>query len=177
MASCILSGDGTVKKDLAIIFGLFLLIAILVVFGRGYTSGGLLTGQGEAAVGRKGFTAVTIKDLSVNARVASLASERKKGLSGQNSLPMTDGLLFVFENSGLYPFWMKDMKFAVDIIWIDENKTVVYIVNNAPFEPDRDSDELTLYRPTSAAKYVLEINAGLAQRYGIVVGDLVNFKL
>lgn len=166
------------KKDLAIIFGLFLLIVVLVVFGGGYTSGSLLGGpSGTQAVQRKGFTTVTIRDLVVEARVASKASERKKGLSGQENLPLGGGLLFVFENSGLYSFWMKDMKFAIDIIWIDENKKVVYIVQNAPPEPSRDEDELTLYRPEGVAKYVLEINAGLTQRHGIVIGDVVGFEL
>lgn len=167
------------KKDLAIIFGLFLLIAFLLVFARNYTSGSFLLGPEatKSASVKKGFTTVTIKDLKVDAKIAQKASDRKKGLSGQESLPLTQGLLFVFENNGLYSFWMKDMKFAIDIIWIGENKQIVYIVKDAPPEPGRDDDELTLYQPSSAAKYVLEINAGLTERHGIIIGDLVNFEL
>lgn len=167
------------KKDLAIIFGLFLLIVILLVFGRDYTSGSLLRGQsqGQVQTQKKGFTPVVINDLAVDAKILSRASDRKKGLSGRESLPLTEGVLFAFENSGQYPFWMKDMKFAIDIIWVDENKRVVYIVHNAPPEPGRDDDELTLYRPDSASLYVLEINAGLSARYGITVGNEVKFAL
>lgn len=167
------------KKDLAIIFGLFLLIVILLVFARDYTSGSLLRGQsqGQAQTQKKGVTTVTINDLTVDAKILSQTSDRKKGLSGKESLPLTGGVFFAFENSGSYPFWMKDMKFAIDIIWIDENKRVVYIVHNAPPEPGRDEDELTLYRPDSASLYVLEINAGLSARYGITVGNTVNFEL
>lgn len=166
------------KKDLAIIFGLFLLIVALMVFGKSYTSVSFLDGapKGASSV-KKGFATVSVRDLKVDAKVASKASERKKGLSKQESLPLSSGMLFVFENGGLYPFWMKDMRFAIDIIWIDEDKRIVSITQNAPPEPDRDDDELTLYEPTAAAKYALEINAGLAGRNGLEVGDIVNFEL
>jgi len=166
------------KKDLVIIFGLFLLIFVLVVFGKGYTTGSFLQLQSSGtASAKKGVAVVTVNDLKIDAKILTRASDRKKGLSGRESLPISEGLLFVFENNGQYPFWMKDMEFAIDIIWIDENKRIAYIVHNAPPEPGRDDDELTLYKPGVFAKYVLEINAGLAQRYGIVVGDLVNFEL
>lgn len=166
------------KKDLAIIFGLFLLIIVLVVFGREYTSGSLLgEPSGSQTEQRKGFSTVSIRDLTIEAKIVSRAGDRKKGLSGQGSLPITSGLLFVFDNSALYPFWMKDMRFAIDIIWIDENKKIVHIVQNAAPEPGLDDDELTLYTPPVVAKYVLEINAGLSARHRIDVGDEVGFEL
>lgn len=166
------------KKDLAIIFGLFLLIVALLAFGQGLTSVGFVKDQSnQPAARQKGFTQVSIGTMNVAAKVASKASDRKKGLSNLESLPLGEGLLFVFETPGSYAFWMKDVKFAIDIIWLDENKRVVDWAVNVPPEPDRDKDELTLYRPRSEALYVLEINAGLLQLHNVQIGDLANFDL
>jgi uncharacterized membrane protein (UPF0127 family) len=165
------------KKDLAVIFGLFLLIAILIVFGRGYTSSTFLSNGATSEARREGFVPIEIKGLSVNAKVVSKASDRKKGLSKQDSLPLNQGMLFVFDSSGLYPFWMKDMKFSIDIIWIDEEKRIVSIAHNAVPEPGVDDEDLILYRPSAEAKYVLEINAGLSRVNGLEQGDIVNFEL
>lgn len=168
------------KKDLAIIFGLFLLIGALLVFGQGLTSVGFFkqeTGSSAPVTKQKDFTEVTIGNLSVNAKIASRASERKKGLSELESLPLGEGMLFIFETSGTYSFWMKDVRFAIDIIWLDENGRVVDIAANVAPEPGRDDDELTLYRPRSEALYVLEVNAGLSTLSGIQIGDTASFEL
>lgn len=167
------------KKDLAIIFGLFLLIAGLLVFGKGFTSADFLPTQRKTQdVQKKGDTVVTAgSDFKVDAKVVSKASDRKKGLSKVESLPLNQGMLFVFEASGLYPFWMKDMKFAIDIVWIDEGKRIVSIAENVPPEPGKKDKELSLYRPSGDALYVLEVNAGLTQLHGLRIGDIVNFEL
>lgn len=166
------------KKDLATIFGLFLLIVVLIVFFKPFTSGTFfLPTQATPSATLRGTTRVIVGDLLVDAKVASKASDRKKGLSGVDSLPLSSGMLFVFENSGEYAFWMKDMKFAIDIIWIDENKRIVTVASFATPEKGKGDDELRLYKPTGAAKYVLEINAGLANLHGLKVGDVVNFEL
>lgn len=168
------------KKDLAIIFGLFLLVAALLAFGQGLTSVGFFkqeTGSSGPAAKQRGFADVTIGSLSVNAKIASSASERKKGLGGLESLPLSEGMLFAFESRGTYPFWMKGVKFAIDIIWLDENKRIVDIAANVAQEPGRDDDELTLYRPGGEALYVLEVNAGLSQLHGLQIGDTASFEL
>lgn len=166
------------KKDLAIIFGLFILIVALLAFGQGLTSVGFVKDQSSQPTARqKGFTQVSIGTLNVAAKVASKASDRKKGLSNLESLPFGEGLLFVFETPGSYAFWMKDMKFAIDIIWLDENRRVVDLALSVPPEPGKDKKALTLYRPRSDSLYVLEINAGLAQLHNVQIGDLANFDL
>lgn len=168
------------KKDLAIIFGLFILIVALLAFGQGVTSVGFIKGEGgqtQNRVRQKGSVDFGIKTLNVRAKVASKPSDRKKGLSNQDSLPLSEGMLFVFENKGIYSFWMKDMKFAIDIIWLDEGKRIVDLTVNVPPEPGRDEDELTMYRPRFEALYVLEINAGLSQLHNLEIGDVANFEL
>ena len=167
------------KKDLAIIFGLFLLIAILLIFGKGFTTASFFTPSTapSTAVSPRGFINVSVKTLNVTAKVNSKASDRKEGLSGKDSLPINEGMLFVFDSKGFYPFWMKDMKFPIDIIWIDENKNIVSIAASVVPEPGKDDSALSLYKPTAEALYVLEINAGLSVLHNVQVGDQVNFEL
>jgi len=168
------------KKDLAIIFGLFLIIVVLLVFGRGLTTTSLLnpkTNSQSITQSKKGIVVVIIKTLNVDAEVADTAAKRKKGLSKRDSLPLNQGMLFVFEQSGMYGFWMKDMKFPIDIIWLDENKRIVDIVQNVPVEPGKKDSQLTIYKPDGDAKYVLEINAGLSQLNALQKGDQANFEL
>lgn len=171
------------KKDLAIIAGLFILISLLLVFGQGFTSVSFLFGntpteQGPA-FGRTTApkTNVSIRGLTVEAEVAANSGSRKKGLSKKDSIPFNQGMLFAFENPGQYGIWMKDMRFAIDILWLDENKKIVDIAVDVPPQPGRRDLELAVYKPSHSAKYVLEINAGLVNLNGIQVGDHANFEL
>lgn len=168
------------KKDLGIIFGLFLVIVGLLVFGRGITSLSVVEPQqatGSTTIVRNDYTQVSSGNLSVKAKIAEKADERKKGLSKMKELPLDEGMLFVFEAPGVYSFWMKDMNFPIDIIWIDENKRIVSISPYATPEPKKPDNQLTMFKPDGPVKYVLEINAGLAQRNGLLPGASVNFEL
>ena len=166
------------KKDLGIIFGLFAVVIVLLVFAGPFISTSFF-GQKEStnsAVIAQKFTDITIRDLTVKAEVVQSEMSQKKGLSGRDSLELNQGMLFVFDKSSIYPFWMKDMKFAIDIIWIDESKKVVHIAENAPTEPGKKDSELFRYVPINNARYVLEINAGLANLHHIQIGDTANFQ-
>lgn len=170
------------KKDLSIIGGLFLVVVGLVIFGNFFGTGGLLKGTGSnqatsAAKIIKDSTNISIGKLSVNAKIASTANDKKTGLSKYDSLPLDQGMLFVFDKSDIYPFWMKGMKFAIDIIWIDQNKKIVDIARNIPAEPGKNDIQLKQYKPSAAAKYVLEINAGLSDLNNVRIGDSANFEL
>ncbi|MBI3341636.1 DUF192 domain-containing protein [Candidatus Curtissbacteria bacterium] len=166
------------KKDLAIIAGLFLVIIALLVFGQGYTSLGFMSNQGTASAAVGGGPSrikITDKTLTIDAEVAATSNLRKKGLSKRDELPFDKGMIFVFDNTGQYGIWMKDMRFAIDIIWIDADKKIVDIVENVPPEPGKADNKLTVYKPRGDAKYVLEINAGLASANGLQIGDPLNF--
>lgn len=167
------------KKDLGVIFGLFVIIIILLIFGGGFTSTSFLTPLRESTSQAKqsGLVRVLVKDLNIDAEVASPGDSKRKGLSGRDSLEISKGMLFVFDKSANYTFWMKDMKFPIDIIWIDENKKVVHIAENASPEPDKKDAELTKYTSSSVAKYILEINAGLSKLHNLQVGDIADFTL
>lgn len=168
------------KKDLAVVFGLFFVVIVLLIFARGYTSIGQFgLGSSSTSSAQPAGESVIVKSktLSIEAKVADSASERKRGLANQESLPLGEGMLFVFQNEGTYGIWMKDMKFAIDIVWLDRNKKIVDIAKNIPPEPEKKEDELTIYKPQSAALYVLEVNAGLTSLHAILVGDAVEFEL
>lgn len=167
------------KKDLAIIFGLVLVIVVFIIFGRGFapTQFTNLTSTPSAQTQKKESTQVTVKDLVIQAKIADESKKHQAGLANYASLALSDGMLFVFDKSGSYTFWMKNVGFAIDIIWIDETKKIVDIAPNVPPEPDKGEKELTRYRPKSNAKYVLEINAGLSALHNLQIGDQVSFEL
>jgi len=91
-------------------------------------------------------------------------------LSNREKLAENQGMLFVFDHTDYHSFWMKDMRFAIDIIWIDENKKVVDITHNA--EPESYPK---IFKPSLPAQYVLEVNAGWAEEHRVKVGDLADF--
>lgn len=101
---------------------------------------------------------------------ASTTAATTKGLSGRPCMPYDQGMLFNFQQPGQYGFWMKDTHFPLDMVWLDQNKKVVYLKTNA--EP---SSFPQTYTNSQAAKYVLELNAGsVAKRY-IEPGNILNF--
>jgi len=101
---------------------------------------------------------------------AETSRDREKGLSGRDFLDEEEGLLFVFDTADRYGFWMKDMNFAIDIIWLDEDGTVVHI-------EDRVVPETfpTVFWPVEPAKYVLEVSAGLRESSGVSAGYVIGF--
>ena len=100
--------------------------------------------------------------------VADTRSSRELGLSGRTSMRDTEGLLFVFDTPGRYGFWMKDMKFPLDIIWINQNGVVVEI------ERELDASSYPkVFTNRSEASYVLEINGGRAEHFGLYLGSKV----
>ena len=167
------------KKDLAIIAGLVLVIVIFIIFGRGFSTGQFLTQNAteSAQVQTKESTQVTVKDLVIKVKIADEPKEQQTGLADNSSLALDEGMMFVFDQSKRNTFWMKDMKFAIDIIWIDDQKKIVDIAPNVPPEPNKDEKKLTRYKPKSDAKYVLEINAGLSALHNLQIGDQVAFEL
>lgn len=99
--------------------------------------------------------------------------ERKRGLMFKEDLAPDEGLLFVYNKSSIYSFWMKNVSFPLDIIWISQNKEVVEIKRNVL--PCQD-DSCPKINPGKKAKYVLEIKGGLSEEMGIFVGDKASFS-
>jgi uncharacterized membrane protein (UPF0127 family) len=118
---------------------------------------------------------VYINKIGIEVEVADTPQKRAQGLSGRKSLGELEGMLFIFENPDIYRFWMPDMNFPIDIIWIDEDGVIVDITENAP--PLEDKSNPVWYMPIKPVKYVLEVNSGFSNKYNINVGDKVIFSL
>ncbi len=108
------------------------------------------------------------------AEVADDSDERRLGLSFRDSLDADHGMWFVFDRESALSFWMREMRFSLDLIWVDAEWRVVDITREAPPPaPGVPSNALPTYSPATPAQYVLEINGGLARRLQIEIGDVV----
>ncbi len=112
---------------------------------------------------------VFIKNQYFLVEIADSPNEQKIGLSERANLPLNTGMLFVFPDKKNRSFWMKKMKFPIDIIWIKDNE-IVKIDKN--LTPEGDLPEST-YTSNSLVDLVLEINGGLSDKYKFKIGDKV----
>lgn len=111
--------------------------------------------------------------LSINGRfikieIADTLEERTKGLSGRKYLEKDTGLLFIFPQPDIYRFWMKDMNFPIDIIWISPDWKIVDI--NEALDPGTYPQT---FSPSSTVQYVLEVNAGWTKKNQVKIGNRV----
>jgi uncharacterized membrane protein (UPF0127 family) len=106
----------------------------------------------------------------VDVEVADSEAARARGLMFRERLAESEGMLFPFDLPRRYGFWMKNVRFPLDIIWLDANRRVVWIAQRA--QPCSD-DPCPMYVPDVAASYVVEVAGGFAQRHGVAVGDTV----
>lgn len=118
-------------------------------------------------------TFVRIGSVEIPVEVARTPAEAQKGLSGRASLDTRGGMLFIFPIAAKHSFWMPDMHFPIDIIWINDGM-VVDVSENVSNEFDPNSP--IFYTPSVPAQYVLEVNAGFALSRGIKIGDPVMFS-
>lgn len=108
----------------------------------------------------------------IHAEIADTDALREQGLSDRSSLPADSGMLFVFDTPGQYGFWMKDMDFPLDMVWINADKTVAGVTKDLS-----PSTYPSVFMPPGPISYVLEINAGSAERFGLISGAIVDFAL
>lgn len=118
---------------------------------------------------------VTINDKVITAEIVSEPAEMSKGLGGRESLGEDKGMLFIFKEEGIHPFWMKGMRFPIDIIWID-GREVIGVSKNVQPEPGVPEEYLSRYSPPVEINKVLEVNSGVAQEMGAKPGDKIKIK-
>jgi uncharacterized membrane protein (UPF0127 family) len=100
--------------------------------------------------------------------------DRAMGLMFRPSLPEDRGMLFVYETSDFYGVWMKNCRFPIDIVWLDEERRVVYL---AEAVPPCKAEPCPVYEPMQRARFFLELNAHQARREKVAVGETVSFEL
>jgi uncharacterized protein len=108
----------------------------------------------------------------VNVEIVDTQEERARGLMFRENLSEDDGMLFIFEEAGNYPFWMKNTLIPLDMIWINSDSRVVEIETAVPCT----KDPCGIYGGKELAKYVVEVNEGFAEENNINVGDVVKFS-
>jgi uncharacterized membrane protein (UPF0127 family) len=118
---------------------------------------------------------VTVNGLVLLADISVTDEQRAKGLSVKDGLTENEAMLFVFDNEAEHTFWMKDMKFPIDIIWIDSDKTIVHIEHN--LQPCGYGVLCPTYKPGQDSLYVLETVSGFAEKHDVVQGTRVQFEL
>jgi uncharacterized membrane protein (UPF0127 family) len=118
----------------------------------------------------KNIQYVAIAGQKVKVDAAITKGEKEKGLSGRTGLEKNTGMLFIFDQPGKYPFWMKDMNFSIDIIWLSADKKVMYIKKDA-----RPESYPEAFGPEEDAKYVLEVPAGFSEENNLQRGDTALF--
>lgn len=111
---------------------------------------------------------IQLGDAKIAVEVADTDKERTQGLSGRPSLPRDRGMLFVFSSKNRYSFWMKEMKFPLDFIWIDKDK-VVDLTPNVPYPKNGESPVSII--PKVPVDKVLEVNAGVIDSSQVKIGD------
>ncbi len=122
-------------------------------------------------INKSDVATATVNRQVIQIEVVQTPKEKEKGLSGRESLPSGEGLLFIYDESGQQQFWMKDMNFPIDIIWIATDYRVIDITKN--LTPDTYPQRFTSNKP---AQYVLEVNAGYSDELDIRIGDEFEFN-
>lgn len=154
-------------KKLLLIFIIFLILIGTIFLTQKYIKGGTIFFLNKTPV-------VTINNHSFRVSAAVSQKEHETGLSKTQSLSEDQGMIFLFEKPEYYSFWMKNMKFPVDIIYINNDKIVTIKSNVEP--PKNNEENLIIYAPTGPSDKVLEIQAGLSEKYGFKIGDKVKYE-
>jgi hypothetical protein len=109
----------------------------------------------------------------IQVELATDDATRGQGLMFRDHLAEGRGMLFLFPESGEYPFWMKNTLIPLDMIWIDDQRRVAHVASNVP--PCK-ADPCPNYPPNANAKYVLELAAGVAAKHHLANGQALRFE-
>lgn len=150
----------TVNK-IIIIFGLLLVTFGAVIFYQLNTKSALKT-TGKVTIGSHTFNVEVVKN----------SKDKQIGLTKYPKINADQGMLFIFDTPATYSFWMKNMKFPLDIVFIKNDKVISFVQNVKP----TTSDNPPTYNPDVPSNYVLEINAGLVKKNNIKKGDTVKIQ-
>lgn len=113
---------------------------------------------------------VGIGEKIIKVETALTPEDQAKGLSNRKELEKDSGMLFIFEKPAINYFWMKDMLFSLDIIWINEDLEIIFFEKN--LKPESYPN---FFGPTTPFKYVLEVEAGFIDKFNLEIGQKVKF--
>jgi uncharacterized protein len=113
---------------------------------------------------------VEIGSITMNVELADTSEKKVLGLSNRENLLPDTGMLFLLTEAGRPTFWMKDMKFPIDIIWIGSDFTISDIHHNV-----RPDSYPKVFSPSKDTQFVLEVNAGWAVKHKLAIGSPIKF--
>jgi len=151
------------------IAGVSLFIILAGLFTKGYFKNASDLGINRFEGPKKKI--VYIGSLKLNVEVANTDELRNKGLSVRSKMNDDEGMLFIFDKKDTMPtFWMKNMEFPIDILWIKNGK-VVQIHKNVPIPAKGTPDsKLKIYSPNTPIDYVLEVSGGYCDKNVVLEG-------
>ena len=118
---------------------------------------------------------VTLPDGKVIlAETAIRPEDLAKGLMYRDTLPVNRGMIFFHTAESLYPYWMKNCKIALDMIWMDKARRIVEIAANVPPCPP-ETENCPSNGGHEKAIYVLELGSGQASKHGLNKGQIIEF--
>ena len=159
---------------------IFLLLAIAFIVIIGIITRKLQSNKGALNFSNQAQNSkeVIIGDNKITVEIADTENTRFKGLSGKDKIDENTGMLFVFDGSAaIRTFWMKDMKFPLDFIWINDNKIIQIDKGIQIPQANTPDANLPTYTSKEPVNYVLEVNAGYTDKNNIKVGDSVQINL
>lgn len=145
---------------------LFFAMIIFLVFKEYFTAEEIKTKNEIQTFNFNEVNYVYFGDTKVRVELAIEEESQARGLSGRESLAEDEGMLFVFAKPDKYFFWMKDMKFAIDMIWLDKYGKIIYIKRDA--RPETYPETFGI---AEDAKFVLEVASGFSDKHKLKVGD------
>ncbi len=117
---------------------------------------------------------VCINSNCYEVELARTEKETQIGLMNRSSLAQNKGMLFIFEEEGIYSFWMKNTLIPLDIVWIDDNTEIVDMKSN---NRSCTQEPCPLIQTNKKSRYILEINAGQIDEKGLEIGDFVDISM
>lgn len=119
---------------------------------------------------------IVINGQEIEVEIVKGALAQSRGLSGRTDLAENQGMLFIFKTAAPRHFWMKEMKFPIDIIWIKGEQVIGFEENALP-QPGAASRDLRIYSSAEPADKALEMKAGSIRRLGISPGNVIIFNI
>jgi hypothetical protein len=101
------------------------------------------------------------------------SAERARGYMFRDRVAPDEGMLFRFPDTGFHTFWMKNCRVPLDIIWLEEDLSVVHIETDLP---PCSSDPCPSYGPMRKARHALEVRAGTVRQTGLKLGDVIRLE-
>ena len=144
------------------VFSLVLLIPLV------YNEFGSVLGQQKE---QNQTALVSVGGVNLTVTLSTTPESQSKGLAIKNSIAQNEGMLFIFKSPQKYSFWMKDMKFPIDILWADSSGKIVHIEKN--LQPCVFFLPCPSYSPNDNSLYVLEVISNFTNKFDINIGDQI----